>query len=142
MIGACGALSHILQLRPAPAPVEIDRDGLCAGQQTEFAEQIRRITRAADLPLLVDADHGYGNALNVMRTVQELETAGVAAMTIEDTELPRPYGDGTTRLVSLAEGLRRTVEYYATEEVRAAGERAPAIRPVRESANASVASGL
>jgi carboxyvinyl-carboxyphosphonate phosphorylmutase len=72
---------------------------------TEFAEQIRRITRAADLPLLVDADHGYGNALNVMRTVQELETAGVAAMTIEDTELPRPYGDGTTRLVSLAEGL-------------------------------------
>jgi carboxyvinyl-carboxyphosphonate phosphorylmutase len=37
--------------------------------------------------------------------VQELETAGVAAMTIEDTELPRPYGDGTTRLVSLAEGL-------------------------------------
>ncbi|HEY2132183.1 MAG TPA: isocitrate lyase/phosphoenolpyruvate mutase family protein [Acetobacteraceae bacterium] len=72
---------------------------------SEFAEQIRRIIRAADLPLLVDADHGYGNALNVMRTVQELETAGVSAMTIEDTELPRPYGDGTTRLVSLAEGL-------------------------------------
>src|SRR3954466_5501294 len=40
---------------------------------TEFVEQIRRMTRAtARLPLLVDADHGYGNALNVMRTVQEL----------------------------------------------------------------------
>jgi len=40
---------------------------------TEFADQIRRITRAGTIPLLVDADHGYGNALSVMRTVQELE---------------------------------------------------------------------
>ena len=39
---------------------------------TEFAEQIRRIARGSDLPLMVDADHGYGNALNVMRTVEEL----------------------------------------------------------------------
>ena len=37
---------------------------------TEFAEQIRRIARGSDLPLMVDADHGYGNALNVMRTVE------------------------------------------------------------------------
>jgi carboxyvinyl-carboxyphosphonate phosphorylmutase len=59
---------------------------------TEFAEQAYRINRAGNLPLLVDADHGYGNALNVQRTVQELETAGVAALTIEDTDLPKPYG--------------------------------------------------
>src|SRR5579862_9073154 len=72
---------------------------------TEFAEQIRRITRAGGLPLLVDADHGYGNALSVMRTVQELEAAGVAALTIEDTLLPRPYGDGATQLLSIDEGL-------------------------------------
>ena len=72
---------------------------------TEFAEQIRRITRAGALPLLVDADHGYGNALNVVRTVQELEAAGVAALTIEDTLLPRAYGDGHTPLVSVEEGL-------------------------------------
>src|SRR3954470_17724652 len=53
---------------------------------TEFADQARRIGRAArGLPLLVDADHGYGNALNAMRTVEELEAAGVAAMTLEDT---------------------------------------------------------
>jgi oxaloacetate decarboxylase len=59
---------------------------------TEFAEQARRIGRGAPaLPLLVDADHGYGNALNAARTVQELETAGVAALTIEDTALPPPY---------------------------------------------------
>src|SRR5580698_3523470 len=71
---------------------------------TEFAQQIHRITRAGGLPLLVDADHGYGNALNVMRTVQELEAAGVAALTIEDTLLPRAYGDGRTQLLSREEG--------------------------------------
>src|SRR3954470_10154692 len=51
---------------------------------TEFAEQVRRIARASELSILVDADNGYGNALNVMRTVQELEHAGVAGLMIED----------------------------------------------------------
>jgi carboxyvinyl-carboxyphosphonate phosphorylmutase len=60
---------------------------------TEFADQIRRITRASDLPLIVDADHGYGNALNVMRTVEECEHSGVSAMSIEDTYLPTRFGN-------------------------------------------------
>src|SRR5438445_5147637 len=72
---------------------------------TEFAAQAYRINRAGGLPLMVDADHGYGNALNVKRTVEELETAGVAAMTIEDTVLPRPFGDGKTQLIALEEGV-------------------------------------
>lgn len=73
---------------------------------SEFAEQAYRINRAGNLPLLVDADHGYGNALNVRRTVEELETAGVAALTIEDTDLPQPFGTvGSTRLLSLEEGV-------------------------------------
>lgn len=72
---------------------------------TEFAEQARRITRAIDLPLIVDADHGYGNALNVMRTVEELETAGVAAITIEDTELPVAFGSSETRLIPIEEAV-------------------------------------
>lgn len=72
---------------------------------TEFAEQIRRIARGSDLPLMVDADHGYGNALNVMRTVEELETAGVAALTIEDTVLPLPFGGQRESLVSVEEML-------------------------------------
>ncbi len=55
---------------------------------TELAERARQITRASNLSLLVDADHGYGNALNVARTVEELEEAGVSALTIEDTLLP------------------------------------------------------
>ena len=70
---------------------------------TEFADQVRRITRASALPLLVDADHGYGNALNVMRTVEELETAGVAGLTIEDTVLPRRYGGSDGEIVALEE---------------------------------------
>jgi carboxyvinyl-carboxyphosphonate phosphorylmutase len=70
---------------------------------TEFADQIRRITRGSDLPLMVDADHGYGNALNVMRTVEELETSGVAALTIEDSALPPSFGGRGDDLVSVDE---------------------------------------
>jgi carboxyvinyl-carboxyphosphonate phosphorylmutase len=73
---------------------------------TEFAEQAHRICRAGALPLLVDADHGYGNALNVMRTVEELETAGIAALTIEDTALPQAFGAGAAaKLISVEEGV-------------------------------------
>ena len=73
---------------------------------TEFAGQAYRICRAGNLALLVDADHGYGNALNVRRTVEELETAGVSALTIEDTDLPQPFGElGKTRLISIDEGV-------------------------------------
>lgn len=71
---------------------------------TEFAGQAYRICRAGNLPLLVDADHGYGNALNVKRTVEELESAGVAALTIEDTVLPKPFGETRPRLTSIEEG--------------------------------------
>lgn len=72
---------------------------------TEFANQARRICRGTNLPLLVDADHGYGNALNVKRTVEELENAGVAALTVEDTLLPKSYGTGETKLISVEEGI-------------------------------------
>jgi oxaloacetate decarboxylase len=73
---------------------------------TEFADQAHRICRAGALPLLCDADHGYGNALNVMRTVEELETAGVAALSIEDTALPQPFGSkGKAQLLSIEEGV-------------------------------------
>ncbi|MDB5582540.1 MAG: oxaloacetate decarboxylase [Bradyrhizobium sp.] len=72
---------------------------------TELSEQMRRMSRAAALPVLVDADHGYGNALNVRRTVQELEAAGAAGLTIEDTLLPQAYGVTKTQLISLEEGV-------------------------------------
>jgi len=68
---------------------------------TEFAEQVRRMSRASTLPVLVDADHGYGNALNVRRTVQEVEAAGAAGLTIEDTLLPQVFGQAKAQLISL-----------------------------------------
>src|SRR5436305_9095463 len=72
---------------------------------TELCEQMRRMSRASRLPVLVDADHGYGNALNVRRTVQELEAAGAAGLTIEDTLLPQAFGQAKTQLISLDEGV-------------------------------------
>ena len=79
---------------------------------TDFADQVRRIMRVSDLSLLVDADHGYGNALNVMRTVQELEHAGVSAMSIEDTALPIRFGqaEGADELISTAEMIGKLRE--------------------------------
>jgi oxaloacetate decarboxylase len=71
---------------------------------TELAEQMRRMSRASTLPVVVDADHGYGNALNVRRTIEELESAGAAGLTIEDTLLPQPFGQSKTQLISLEEG--------------------------------------
>ena len=72
---------------------------------TELAEQMRRMSRAAALPVLVDADHGYGNAMNVRRTVEELEISGAAGLTIEDTMLPQAFGQTATQLISLEEGV-------------------------------------
>ncbi|MGA2127622.1 MAG: isocitrate lyase/PEP mutase family protein [Xanthobacteraceae bacterium] len=72
---------------------------------SEFAQQCYRICRAGNLPLLVDADHGYGNALNVKRTVEELETAGVCGLTIEDTVLPAPFAATKAQFISVDEGV-------------------------------------
>ncbi|MBI2729017.1 MAG: isocitrate lyase/PEP mutase family protein [Polaromonas sp.] len=74
----------------------------------ELAEQARRICRASSLPILVDADHGYGGVLNVRRTVEELENAGIAALTIEDTLLPTPFGaSGKAALIPVEEGVAK-----------------------------------
>jgi oxaloacetate decarboxylase len=73
---------------------------------SELVQQTQRICRATSMPLLVDGDHGYGNALNVARTIEELANVGAAAATIEDTILPTPFGGaGTAGLISLEEGV-------------------------------------
>ena len=74
---------------------------------TECAQQVRQVSRASNLSLQVDCDNGYGNALNVMRTVEELENAGAAALIFEDTELPMRFGSpkGRGRLISFEEAV-------------------------------------
>jgi methylisocitrate lyase len=60
--------------------------------QTEMADAARRICRLTTRPVLVDADTGYGNPLNVMRTVREYEAAGVAGIHLEDQIFPKKCG--------------------------------------------------
>lgn len=59
---------------------------------TELAARSKEITRATGLPLLVDIDTGFGSVLNVTRTIQELVDAGVAAVQMEDQDLPKKCG--------------------------------------------------
>lgn len=61
--------------------------------QTEMAERARMVTRVlGDVPLIADADTGYGAPLNVVRTVREYEAAGVAAIQLEDQAFPKRCG--------------------------------------------------
>ncbi len=59
---------------------------------TEFVDRARTITQATSLPLLCDADTGFGEVLNVERTVRLFESAGVAGIHLEDQELPKRCG--------------------------------------------------
>ncbi len=58
----------------------------------EMVDNARRIAHAVAIPVIADADTGYGNAINVIRTVQEYEAAGVAAIHIEDQVMPKKCG--------------------------------------------------
>jgi 2-methylisocitrate lyase-like PEP mutase family enzyme len=77
---------------------------------SEIAETARRIVAAVDIPVIADADTGYGGRLNVMRTVRELEQAGVAALILEDQREPKRCGhfDGK-ELVAPREMVERLV---------------------------------
>jgi len=59
---------------------------------TEMVENAKRISDAVKIPVIADADTGYGNHLNVMRTIEEYEKAGVAALHIEDQISPKRCG--------------------------------------------------
>jgi 2-methylisocitrate lyase-like PEP mutase family enzyme len=71
--------------------------GLLSG--TEMKEQAARLSAATELPVIADADTGYGNALNVMRTVVEYEKAGVAAVQLEDQVTPKKCGHMAGKVV-------------------------------------------
>ncbi len=92
---------------------------------SELAGLVSRLARASDLPIMVDADHGYGNALSVMRTVEELEVAGAAGLSIEDTSLPAAHGGaGNPQFISVDEAtakLRAAVEARRDPDLVIAG---------------------
>ena len=76
---------------------------LVLANSSDLAAACRRIMRAAPVSLMVDAEDGYGGAVNVMRTVAELEAAGVSAIEIEDNAVPRRFGVVAPGLVSVEE---------------------------------------
>lgn len=86
---------------------------------TEMVDNAAVITRTIDLPLIADADTGYGNELNMTRTVQEYERAGVAAIHIEDQVSPKRCGHLVGKEVVSRD------EYVAKIRAAAAARRSP-----------------
>jgi len=78
-------------------------------QLNELCDIVRQIHRATMLPLIVDGDTGYGEVLNVMRTVRELEDAGAAAIQMEDQVLPKKCGHLNDKLLNSPEDMARKV---------------------------------
>ena len=80
----------------------------------EMVDQARRIVQAVGVPVIADADDGYGNPLNVVRTVREYEAAGVAALHIEDQVAPKRCGHLAGKQVipagEMVEKVRAAVE--------------------------------
>src|SRR5271168_1718196 len=73
--------------------------------QTEFAEQSAVLSRATELPVLCDADTGFGEAINVERTVRLYEEAGAAGLHLEDQVLPKRCGHLTGKSVIEAQAM-------------------------------------
>ena len=76
---------------------------------TEMVNQARNIVNAIDLPLICDADNGYGNPINVIRTIKEYERAGVAGIHIEDQVAPKKCGHFEGKRVIPAEEMVKKI---------------------------------
>ena len=88
----------------AVAYTQLGRSDVGLTTATETADVLARITDRVDLPVIVDADTGYGNALNVQRTVRSFERAGAAMLQLEDQTFPKRCGHlADKRLVPTAE---------------------------------------
>ena len=72
---------------------------------SDVVDHCRRITRIADVSLMVDAEDGFGNAVNVMRTVRELEAVGVSGIEIEDNFVPRKFNVQDAGLITKDEQM-------------------------------------
>lgn len=83
---------------------------------SEVLNQARSIARSVEIPVTVDADTGYGNALNVMRCAREFEAAGIAGMMIEDQTFPKRCGHFEGKNVISAEEM--VVKIQAACEAR------------------------
>ena len=87
----------------------------------EMADQARRFVQAVTVPVIADADNGYGNPINVIRTVREYAAAGVAALHIEDQAIPKRCGHMSGKQVipqkEMIEKVRAAVEARGSPEL-------------------------
>jgi carboxyvinyl-carboxyphosphonate phosphorylmutase len=81
---------------------------------SDVVDHCRRITRMAEVSLMVDAEDGFGNAVNVVRTVREMEAAGVSAIEIEDNFVPKRFNVANPGLVSKEEQVGKLQAAVAT----------------------------
>lgn len=80
---------------------------------SEMVDNARRIVAAVDVPVIADADTGYGNAINVIRTVQEYEQAGLAGLHLEDQVMPKRCGHMSGKTVVPAEEMVAKIQAAA-----------------------------
>ena len=119
-IAAAAGFEALYVSGAAVAYTRLGRPDIGLVAMTEMAETIALIRDRVDLPLVVDADNGHGNALNVQRTVRMYERAGATALQIEDQTLPKRCGHLQGKsLISAAEmagKIRAAVDARASDE--------------------------
>ncbi|MET0928089.1 MAG: isocitrate lyase/PEP mutase family protein [Aeromicrobium sp.] len=119
-IGAHDALSARLAEQAGATAVYMTGFGVAASRTgrpdvgllglAEMVDSARSMVAAIDVPLVADADTGYGGPVNVIRTVQAYEDAGVAAIQLEDQTLPKRCGHMDGKSVIPAEDMARKIE--------------------------------
>jgi methylisocitrate lyase len=87
---------------------------------TEVVEEVKKITSIVNLPLIVDADTGFGETINVYRTVKELERAGASAIQIEDQVMPKKCGHLEGKILvkeeDMVKKIRMAIEARKSED--------------------------
>lgn len=122
MPGVFNALAALSAERNGFSAIYLSGAALTAGHgvpdigllsMSEFVDAARYITAATNLPLLVDADTGFGGALNVERAVAQFEQAGVAAIQIEDQQLPKRCGHLSGKSLVTTEEMEQKIRAAA-----------------------------
>ena len=85
----------------------------------EMADHARNLAAAVEIPLIADADTGYGGPLNVIRTMREFERAGVSAVQLEDQEWPKKCGHEPGRKVASSKEMEQRIKAAADARVDA-----------------------
>lgn len=117
-VGAYDALSAVIAQKVGFKAITVGGYGISASllgkpdiglvSMSEMVSQINYIANSTDLPIIADADNGYGNAINVMRTVREYEKIGVSAILLEDQDMPKKCGHMKgKRLISVEEHQKK-----------------------------------